>query len=1042
MNDSFFENLSKSEKTFWTRALKVNPKKGLTKSLVRRSNILYGANKLSVKNAKSLLTQILEHFKELIVILLCAAAVLSLVLGIITVIQNPTHIIEYVSLFIESVIIAGIIFTNIFLSIRQSDKTDKALDTLKSLVVPMAKIVRNNKVRLISSVSIVPGDIMVLEAGESIAADAKLIECSELKIDEAILTGESFEVEKDATINSTDDMPLGDRKDWVFSGTAVVNGSGVCRVIYTGMRTQVGQIAKLLDEQAPELTPLQKQIAKLSKLVGIIAVSVCLVTFILYMIAMTGYSGINGAGWGDALNVSISLAIASIPETLLAVVSIILSISVQRMAKQNALIKRLPAIETLGKTSIVCSDKTGTLTKNVMTVVKTWSTKHPLQLIDAKKPNDPNMDIYKYGSLCSDAKTYKEKTRVKYIGDPTETAILKGFVKQGGDFDKLTEKFPRLGELPFDSDRKMMSVILPSDNPKFKFMCITKGAPDKVFKKLLRSKENNITKAKSMNDEMGNNALRVLAVAVKYFNQMPKTLQSSTMERQLSLVGLIGIIDPPKPEAKIAVSELREAGIRTIMITGDHKTTASAIAKELDILQPGEEVVSGAELDLMTDEQLIENVSKYSVYARVSPNDKLRIVKAWKANGKIVSMTGDGVNDAPSLKASDIGCAMGITGTDVAKDASSMVLMDDNFATIVRAIDTGRKVMLNIKSSLSMLLTANLANFLVIFIGILLFYISPLKSLQILFINVAVETLLSFAIAKNYRKEDVMSFQPTNPREFIIDKRMFTEILFFGILISFASLFMFFAGATSTNELYYMNIGRFQSDVAAYNMGSLATINGTSYLNPYGNNLANIANPRLNSLATFEACYNYGSLLCFLTQGTCLTINGLYARESGSVFRQSFKDARAMLLSCLIAFIMVLFVAFVPGVNTIFNMNVYGTDFFEYINYSYYLLMPIAIILAYIIISEIYRLIYGAFFNADGSRKIKGKVVESSKRIEVIEDDDLVASKKKTTKKTSSTNKKITSSSKTKTTTTKKVAAKSTTTTNKAKKPIAKTTTK
>ena len=1017
MDNTFIDKLpNKKQQQFWHRAIKVNPKKGLTTAQARRSNVLFGPNRLNVKSSKSLLAQILEHFKELIVILLCIAAVLSFILGIITVIKDPTHIVEYVSLFIETLIIAGIVFVNIFLSIRQADKTDEALKTLKNLVVPMAKVIRNGKIRLIPSVNVVPGDIMVLEAGESIVADAQLLESAELKIDEAILTGESFEVEKDHTFNSTDDMPIGDRKDWVFSGTSINNGSGLCRVIYTGMNTQVGQIAKLLDDQVPELTPLQKQIARLSKVVGIIAVSVCLVTFILYMVAMTGYSGINIQGWGDALNVSISLAIASIPETLLAVVSIILSISVQRMSKQNALIKRLPAIETLGKTSIVCSDKTGTLTKNVMTVVKTWSPKHPLQLIDARKANDPNLDIYRYGSICSDAKIYKEKSRIKYIGDPTETAILKGLVKQGLDFDKLIEKFPKILEFPFDSDRKMMTVVVQSDDPKFKYMSITKGAPDKIFKHLERSKENNLTKANATNTEMGNDALRVLAVGVKYFNQLPKDPTAGKFETKLRLVGLLGIIDPPKPEAKIAVAELRDAGIRTIMITGDHKTTAAAIAKELDILKPGQEVISGAELDLMSEKELIKNVSKYSVYARVSPNDKLRIVNAWKANGEIVAMTGDGVNDAPSLKAANVGCAMGITGTDVAKDASSMILMDDNFATIARAIDMGRKVMLNIKSSLSMLLTANLANFLVIFIGMLVFFLSPLKSLQILFINVAVETLLSFAIARNVRKEDVMSFSPQKTDQFIIDKRMFFEILVFGGLISAMTLAMFYFGIAANPDINY-DMSKFTFFARSYNLGLYGEMQ---------NGLQTLAGPVGTWMykSTFESIYSYGSLLAFLTETMCLSINGLYAREHGSIFKQKIRDSYLMLISIIIAMVASIFVAFTPFVNQVFNMNVYGADALKYVNYSIYLYFAFGSAIILIIISEIYRSIYGIFFNVDGSRRIKGQELQAKtkrKRLELLPDKKPVAKGKKPQVKKIGTTSKITTN---KTTVKKSVATK------------------
>ena len=989
MKDKFLDSIeNKNEKRFWVKALEVSSKKGLTTAMVRRGTKLFGKNKLTVKSVKSLGMQILEHFKELVVILLCVAAILSIILGIITAVQHPSDVIEYVSLFIESVIIAGIVFTNIFLSIRQADKTDKALQALKDLAVPMAKVLRNGRVKLIPSVNIVPGDILILEAGEAVPADAKLIQASDLKIDESVLTGESNEVLKDPKFRSNEKMSIGDRKDFVFSGTSVLNGSGVAQVRYIGMNTQVGKIAKLLDQEKAELTPLQKQIAKLSKIVGIVAISVCLVTFILYLVAMTGYNGFNIAGWGDALNVSISLAIASIPETLLAVVSIILSISVQRMSKQNALIKRLPAIETLGATSVVCTDKTGTLTKNVMTVVKTWSTKFPLQLPDAKKPNDPNIALYKYGSLCNDTKVLKERSRVKYIGDPTETAIVKGYVNQGQDFEKLIARNKRYAEIPFDSERKMMSVIVPSDKRDHKYMLIVKGAPDKIFRRLENSRDNQLAKARLVNEHFGNNALRVLAVAVRYFDEIPANLKTANVESKLKLIGLIGIMDPPKVEAKISVKELREAGIRTVMITGDHKTTAAAIAKDLNILQPGQEVISGTELDKMTDKQLAKNVTKYSVYARVSPSDKLRIVKAWKANGQIVSMTGDGVNDAPSLKAADIGCAMGITGTDVAKDASSMVLIDDNFSTIVRAIDMGRKVMLNIKSSLSLLLTANLANFLVVFVGILLFFISPMRSLQILFINIALETLLSFAIARNVREEKVMRFYPRDPKKFIIDKKMFGEILFFGIIVSVMSLAMFYLG-TCCGAPYNFNLLRFWADASAYKQGHFIVDQATNiqYINQtmfVGMNIG------YTPTTDFLNAYSYGSLLCFMTQTLCLSLNGFYARTSGSIFVQKWSNSRWMLLSVAASILISAFVAFVPYVNRIFNMNIYGTKYIaiahmfangqmEFLNW--YLYLPLAAALFFIIISEIYRLFARIFYNSDGSSKKATNLIVKKQKV-------------------------------------------------------------
>ncbi|MDE5617737.1 MAG: cation-translocating P-type ATPase [Ureaplasma sp.] len=1013
------ETLPKKERTYWRRAIKVDPSRGLTPAMVRRAKTLYGSNVLTVHNAKPLWLRILEHFKELITILLCIAAIISLILGIIAVVKDASNYVEWLSLFLEFIVIVGIIFTDIFLSIRQSDKTDKALQALKEMSAPVAKVVRGGKTRLISAANVVPGDIIFLESGERIPADGKLISSSLLQVDESILTGESEEVLKDHEFESNENMQPGDRKDWVFSGTNVVNGTAYVRIAYTGMNTQIGNIAALLDQEVPEPTPLQKQITWLSRIVGIIAVSVCIVTFFLYMVAMTGYSGINFNGWGESLNVSVNLAIASIPETLLAVLTIILSIAARNLSKQHALVKQLSAIETLGALSVVCTDKTGTLTKNVMTVTRVWEPEYSLQLFNTTRSVDAKLDIFKYGTLCSDAQTYIERGHAKFIGDPTETAILKGYAKQGNDINKLNEKFVRVTDIPFDADRKMMSVVVPSDKPQYKYMIITKGAPDRILGRLSKdTSSKTIETAKNINDELGSNALRVLAVAVKYTNELPSKITSNTLEHDLTLVGLLGIIDPPRPEALVSVAELRSAGIRTVMITGDHATTAAAIAKELKILRKNDKVISGAELAKISDKKLAETIDQYSVFARVSPSDKLRIVNAWKANGKIVSMTGDGVNDAPSLKAANVGCAMG-SGTDVAKDSSAIVLSDDNFATIVHSIDTGRRVMLNIKSALTMLLTANLANFVTIFLGILVFFISPIKSLQILFLNIAVETLLSFAIASNIRHEDVMSFKPRNPKLHIIDKRMLLEILLFGLLISGMSLFAFFVGFSNNKDFrldirwIYWNTQQFNQLGSAGNfMGG--SFGGTTYAITY---------------QTFLTHYNFGSLLSFLTIGLCLAINGLYARTGGSLFTQKPKDSAKMLLYVGIAIALIAFVSFVPYVNNLFNMGFYDDSaLMKYANYNYVFFLPFAALAVFIIISEIYRGIFRSLFNVDGSRHIKGQIIEE-------ENDEWVdpdAKKSKIKLEVVSSNTKSTTTKKT--TTTKSTTSKSTTTTTSNKK--------
>lgn len=923
----------------------IDPKIGLTDDQVEESRALFGKNKLQEKKKDSLLIKVLKQLKEPIIILLLIAAIISLILAILGVtnsLPNPTSTIENITMFVEPAVILAIIAVNIIFSLKQEGKTEKALESLKSLSAPTSKVIRNGQTLVIPSENLVVGDIILLDAGDQIAADSILLESANIKVEESVLTGESLPVDKDSTYVSSADSPLGDRKEWVFSGTTLTNGRGVARVQNVGMQTEVGKIAKLLNDEEASLTPLQKQIAKLSKWVGIVAVVICILTFFIYLWAMTGYTNYDWANAGDSLNVSISLAIAVIPEGLLAVVTVILSISIQAMSKKNALIKRLPAVETLGSTSIICTDKTGTLTQNKMTIVKTWDKNHGDELSDNFKNYE---QLLKYGSLCNDTAISRENNKVEFIGDPTETSIVKCLVEQGWSYDELNNEYPRINEIPFDSDRKMMSVFVKSDNPDYKYMLVVKGAPDQVFNATDTKSKDSVEVAKKLNKEMGEQALRVLAVAKKYLNEIPSDLTPSNVENNLELVGLLGIIDPPRPEAKVAIEECKKAGIRTIMITGDHKNTASAIAKELGILEDGQLAISGSELDKMSDEELINNIEKYSVYARVSPNDKIRIVKAWKAKGKIVSMTGDGVNDAPSLKAADIGCAMGITGTDVAKNASSMILMDDNFATIVKAIKKGRQIMLNIKSALVLLLTANFTNLIAVFIGMLVFIVSPLNSLQLLWVNVVSETLLGLAIAKNRRREKVMEFKPRPKDAFILDKHMIFRTLFFGCLVAAMALVAFFLGAGSACGFDYSMM--------------IHTKGFWTHVDSSGVN---------NALAS-------GSGLCFLTIGVCLSINGLCARSNGSIFTQSWQDSKYMVAAMCGSLSLIFIVAYIPKLNEVFNMDLYKMG-----GYAWFNALPYIFTIVFITVYEIYKLIFHKFYMDDGSRR---KVRTSQKTVKI-----------------------------------------------------------
>ena len=758
--------------------LKTDADAGLTDVQAEERIQKYGENKLQEKKKKTNLQRFAEQFKDVMIVILLAAAAVSFAIAVHEGDGGE---------FFEPVLILAIVVANAVMGMLQEGKAEKAMDALKSLSAPHAKVMRNGKEELLEASKLVPGDIIRLEAGDFVPADARLIRSSSLKSEESALTGESVAAEKDAGVLVEEKAALGDRVNMVYSGCSITYGTGTAVVTATGMDTEMGKIADLLEGAADAQTPLQKKLAQLGKYLGVLALAACAVIFVVGLA--------DGIAPLEIFMTAVSLAVSAIPEGLPAIVTIVLSIGVQRMVKKNAIIRRLPAVETLGSASVICSDKTGTLTQNRMTLVKAYADgEEGTEEIGAGN-SEKVRELLKLGTLCSDGSIQiREDGQVQHIGDPTETSIILAACQNGMEKDVLNSEYTRLGELPFDSDRKLMTTINEMDG---RYTVIVKGACDMLFSRCVSG---NVDKAREENEKMSRQALRVIAIAVKEIEEIPEELNSSELENGLTFKGLVGMIDPPRPEAKEAVSVCRKAGIRPVMITGDHVVTASAIAKELGILREGDQAVTGAELDEMGEKEFAEKVEHISVYARVSPENKIRIVRAWQAKGQIVSMTGDGVNDAPALKAADIGCAMGITGTDVAKGAADMTLTDDNFATIVDAVKEGRGIYANIKKVVGFLLGTNIGEVLTVFCAMILWRQTPLLSMQLLWINLVTDGLPAVALGMEAVEEGIMDQKPRPKDEGIFARGFGLRIALQGLMFGLLSLIAFRVGIQVTGE--------------------------------------------------------------------------------------------------------------------------------------------------------------------------------------------------------------------------------------------------
>lgn len=847
---------------------KTNVNLGLSCEEAKKRLDINGENRLKEAKKKTNAQKFIDQFKDAMIIILLIAAGISFFIALE---ENDT------SAFFEPLLILLIVVINAFMGVVQENKAERSLEALMSLSSPHARVIRDGNEMLIEARHLVVGDIIKLEAGDFIGADARLIHSSSLKSEESALTGESVPVEKNADVTVEENAPIGDRINMVYSGCSISYGTGEAIVCAVGMDTEMGKIANLLNNEEEERTPLQIKLAELGKKLGFFALAICAVIFVIGII--------NDVPLIEIFMTSVSLAVSAIPEGLPVIVTIVLSIGVGKMAKRNAIVKKLPAVETLGSTSVICSDKTGTLTQNKMTLVKAYVDDNQLMEDISDHNSKEVIDLIKFGTLCSNGSIQYEDGKEVHIGDPTETSIILATTNNHINIQSLKNEYQRIYELPFDSDRKLMSVVVKKDNELF---VITKGACDELIK---RCHSGHLDNAIKITEELSQKALRVIAIAYKKINSFDES-NVNQLESDLTLMGLVGMIDPPRSEAKDAVHVCLKAGIKPIMITGDHIVTASAIAKELGIMQENDVAITGSELSSMSDEELQERIEHISVYARVSPEDKIRVVKHWQKKGAIVSMTGDGVNDAPALKASDIGCAMGITGTDVAKGAADLTLMDDNFATIVEAVKEGRGIYQNIKKAVGFLLGTNIGEVIVVFVTMLIFKQSPLLSMQLLWINLVTDSLPAIALGMEKIEDDVMNDKPRAKDESIFADHLGLKIGLQGILFGSLAFIAFYLGYSHFNDI------------------------------------------------------NAGRTMCFMVLSLAQITQAFNMRSYQSLFKIGFFTNKMLNKAVLLSAVLVLMVLFIPPLAYIFGLVTLTLDYY---------LLGLALSLSPIVIFEVLK---------------------------------------------------------------------------------------
>ena len=808
----------------------------------------YGKNELKAVKKEPLFRRFLAQFKDVMILILLFAAGLSALTSVFR--RDYTEL-------ADAFVIVGIVLLSGVFGLLQEGKAQRTLDALHEMATPQARVLRNGHVSTIDASELLPGDIIYLEAGDRVPADGVLFESFSLKTDETALTGEGLPADKRVCVIEGDNHSVADMENTVFAGTLVVGGRGSAVVTETGMNTQLGKIAGMLEKKRRDKTPLQVQMAQMGKVIGLLALAICVLIFLLGLIERKNLL--------DMFLTAVSLAVAAIPEGLSATVTVLLALGVQRMAKQRVLIRKLSTVETLAGTGVICTDKTGTLTQNRMTVTECFVNDEILPFTPSNYKKTTGLILY--GSLCNDANVYTEAGRLVYVGDPTEGAIIAALEHYGKHRDELEAAYPKLGEIPFDGMRKRKTTVHVIEGEN---VVVVKGAPDTVFDKC--TNQAFAERARAAAAEMAGRALRVLAVAVRTVDSIPPQLIESDIEKDLTLIGLIGMRDLPREEALAAVETCISAGIRPIMITGDHVITAKAIAEEFQIYRPGDLAVSGDELAQIPQDEFERNIEKYSVFARVTPEQKIRIVKAWQKKDKLVAVTGDGMDDAPALQAADIGCAMGKGGTDIAKEAADLVLLDDNFATVVSAVREGRGIYNNIGKTVRFLLSGNIGEIMTIFMAMLLAFSIPLLPLQLLWINVVIAAFPALALGMEPAREGLMTHPPRRKKEGLISRSLAIDIAWQGALIGAAALFAFCIG--------------------------------TGFL------------PRTDETGALMT----GQTMAFAVLSLSQIIHAYDVRSKHSLLSIGIFGNKTLNIACVFSLITALFVMLVPGVNTVFGM--------------------------------------------------------------------------------------------------------------------------